>query len=255
MEQTFNLTILGAGTGVPLKNRHAPALVVQVGTTHILLDSGSGAAYQIARAGFNYYQFDHLFYSHYAHPDHINDLSELLFANKYFDPPRNRELNIYGPEGIKKFFKNLCALYPVLGNTDYPIRIHELQESTIAIENITITSKPLNHQHTACVGYRIEYVGKSLIYSGDTDYCESLIELARNGVVFVVECSFPDEHKVEGHLTPGEIGRIATLAEVKKVILTHLYPLCDQYDVVAQVSKKFSGEVIRAEDLMKVTIL
>lgn len=87
MERLFQLTILGSGTGVPLINRHAPGLVVQAGAAQILFDSGSGTAHQLARAGFKYYEFDHLFYSHYAHPDHINDLSEFIFANAYFDPP------------------------------------------------------------------------------------------------------------------------------------------------------------------------
>ena len=250
MQKKFNVTILGAGTGVPLGNRHAPGLVVQGENIQILLDSGSGAAYQIARAGFKYYQFDHLFYSHYAHPDHINDLAELIFANAYFDPPRNRELHIYGPKGIKSFLIKLIALYPVLSKVGYPIKAHELVEAKTVIDDMVIESRPLTHQQNACLGYRIEYGGKSLIYSGDTDYCESLIELARKGDVLVVECSFPDGYKVEGHLTPGEIGEIATQAEVKKVILTHLYPLCDQFDVVSQVKKKFSGEIIKAEDLM-----
>jgi len=254
MKKKFNVTILGAGTGVPLKNRQAPGLVVQTDKTLLLLDSGSGAAYQIAKAGFKYYRFDHLFYSHYAHPDHINDLAELIFANGCFDPPRSRELTIYGPKGIKSFFKKLTALYPVLEKVKYPIKIQELEQIQIMIDDIMIESRPLSHQQNSCLGYRIEYEGKSLIYSGDTDYCESLIDLARKGDLLVVECSFPDGYKVEGHLTPGEVGEIATRAEVKKVILTHLYPLCDQYDVVSQVKKKFSGEVIRAEDLMSVTI-
>ena len=59
---------------------------------------------------------------------------------------------------------------------------------------------------------------------------------------------------MEGHLTPAEIGQIATQAQVKKVILTHLYPQCDQVDVVSQVKEHFGGDVIRAEDLMQISI-
>ena len=75
-----------------------------------------------------------------------------------------------------------------------------------------------------------------------------------NGSFYVDGSVQPDGYKVEGHLTPFEVGEVARQAKVKKVILTHLYPLCDQYDVVCQVKKRFRGEVIRAEDLMKVTI-
>jgi ribonuclease BN (tRNA processing enzyme) len=245
---------MGTGTGVPLKNRQAPGLVVQAGDTHLLVDSGSGTAYQLARAGLHYYQFDHLLYSHFAHPDHINDLAELIFANNYFDLLRKTTLSIYGPKGIKNFLANLITLYPVLGNTPYPIRVHELEQDTISVNDVTIETKPLNHQQSACLGYRINYQGKIIIYSGDTDYCDALVTLAQHGDVLIVECSFPDDYKVDGHLTPAEIGQIATQAQVKKVILTHLYPLCDHVDVVSQVKKQFSGEVIRAEDLMHVSI-
>ena len=254
MEKHFKVTILGSGTGVPVKSRHAPGLAVAAGRTQILLDSGSGAAYQIARAGLKYYDFDHLFYSHYTHPDHINDLAELIFANAYFDPPRTRELNIYGPKGIRSFFERLVALYPVFGDVKYPIRIHELEKSHITLDDMTIESRPLDHKQSVNLGYRIEYEQKSLIFSGDTDYCKALIELARQGDLLIVECSAPDGFKVEGHLTPSEIGEIALRAGVKKVILTHLYPRCDQVDVVAQVRKIFDGEVIRAEDLMQIEI-
>ena len=216
MGTPFTLTFMGTGTGVPLKNRQAPGLVVQAGDTPLLLDSGSGTAYQLARAGLHYYQFDHLLYSHFAHPDHINDLAALIFGNSYFDPLRKTTLSIYGPKGIKIFLKNLFVLYPVLNNPPYPIAVHELEQDTISVNEVTIATRPLNHQQSACLGYRINYQGKSIIYSGDTDYCDALVTLAQHGDVLIVECSFPDGYKVDGHLTPAEIGQIAAQAQVKK---------------------------------------
>ncbi|WAC07748.1 MAG: MBL fold metallo-hydrolase [Thermodesulfobacteriota bacterium] len=254
MEKFFTVTFLGTGTGVPLKNRQAPGLVVQAGDTRLLLDSGSGTAYQLARAGFHYYQFDHLLYSHFAHPDHINDLAELIFANSYFDPVRKTTISVYGPKGIKNFLKNLFVLYPVLGNPPYPITVHELEQDTNSVNDVIMETKPLNHQQSPCLGYRIHYQGKSIIYSGDTDYCDALVTLAHKGDLLIVECSFPDGYKMDGHITPTEVGQIATQAQVKKVVLTHLYPPCEQVDVVSQVKEHFGGEVIRAEDLMQISI-
>jgi ribonuclease BN (tRNA processing enzyme) len=254
MNASMILTILGSGTGVPRADRSAPGLVVQAGETPVLMDSGSGSAYQLARAGIHYHQLDHLFYSHYAHPDHVNDLAELIFANNYFDPRRHEPLNVYGPPGMKDFYRRLVDLFPILGAVDFPVMVHELAHDCVTLGGLTIRTRPLSHQHVACVGYRLEHEGKSIIYSGDTDYCESLIDLAREGEVLVVECSFPDEHKVAGHLTSAEVGNIARRAGVKKVVLTHLYPLSDEVDVVAQVRAVFQGEVIKAEDLMQIFV-
>ncbi len=230
-------------------------MAVEAGETRILLDSGSGAAYQLAKAGLNYYEFDHLLYTHYAHPDHINDLPELIFANKYFDPRRTRELYIYGPHGIREFIEKLVHLYPVLSILDYPIKVYEMAESSMSVGEATILSKTLSHQGNACVGYRVEYKGKSIAYSGDTDYCDNLVSLALDADVFIVECSFPNEYKVKGHLVPKEITDIATQARVGKLVLTHLYPPCDTVDVVGQVTTEgFDGEVVKAKDLMRVVV-
>ena len=72
--------------------------------------------------------------------------------------------------------------------------------------------------------------------------------------MLILECSFPDEMKVEGHLTPSLAGRIARKAHCRRLILTHLYPLCDEYDILRQCRKEFAGEVIVAHDLLRVKI-
>jgi len=89
-----------------------------------------------------------------------------------------------------------------------------------------------------------------LTVSGDTDMSENLVALARGTDVLICECSMPDGSKISGHLTPSEAGISAQRAEAKKLVLTHFYPPCDDVDVVRQASKTFSGEIIRAEDLM-----
>jgi len=53
MEPPFTITFMGTGTGVPRKKRQATGLVVQAGDTRLMLDSGSGTAYQLSRAGFH----------------------------------------------------------------------------------------------------------------------------------------------------------------------------------------------------------
>lgn len=105
------------------------------------------------------------------------------------------------------------------------------------------------------VGYRIEFRdGKSIAISGDTDYCQNIIDLAFEVNLLVLECSFPDGKKVEGHLTPSLAGRIASESHCKKLLLTHLYPVCDQFDILEQFKQVYRGQIILAEDLMKIKI-
>jgi ribonuclease BN (tRNA processing enzyme) len=73
--------------------------------------------------------------------------------------------------------------------------------------------------------------GRTLAISGDTDYCRNLVELASEVDLLVLECSFPDEKKVEGHLIPSLVGRIGLESRCKKLLLTHFYPICDSEHV------------------------
>jgi ribonuclease BN (tRNA processing enzyme) len=73
-----------------------------------------------------------------------------------------------------------------------------------ASEDLLIRSWPVAHI-AGSIGYRVETPGgSSVAYSGDTDLCEGLVELARGADLFLCECSLPDEMKVEGHLSLAE---------------------------------------------------
>ena len=56
-----------------------------------------------------------------------------------------------------------------------------------------------------------------MVYSGDTDYCDSIVKLARDCDVLILECSFPEGMHCEGHLTPDLAGRIAAEANCKQL--------------------------------------
>ena len=250
----MQLIILGSGVGAPSSKRSAPGFCVLGKDKPILLDSGSGVAYQLPRAGLDYRKIDHIFYTHVDHPDHVNDLPEIIFAYKYDYPGRERTLNIAGPKGMKKFYTNLKRLYPIIADTPFPLIIEEVEENQIKFDDILVESRPLSHQAVKSVGYRVEFQGKSIVYSGDTDYCENLVTLSRECDLLVSECSFPDELKSAGHLTPSLAGRAARESGAKKLILIHLYPICEEFDILEQARKEYQGEIIVGEDLMKIDV-
>jgi ribonuclease BN (tRNA processing enzyme) len=55
---------------------------------------------------------------------------------------------------------------------------------------------------------------------------------------------------VPGHLTPSLAGSIASKAKAKRLVLTHLYPPCDEVDIVKQARSTYKGPIVKAEDLM-----
>jgi ribonuclease BN (tRNA processing enzyme) len=248
------LIIIGSGTGIPSLRRGSPGVVVLSGSTKLLIDSGPGVLRKMLEVGITYQDIDILLYTH-IHPDHVSDLVHVLFACNYAELPREKELLCVGGFGFKSYFEKLRNLYGSwIEPQSYRLTIKEISEEPLFYRDLRILSKPMAHI-SGSVGYRIEIKdGKSTAISGDTDYCQNIIDLASEVDLLVLECSFPDGKKVEGHLTPSLSGRIALESGCKQLILTHLYPVCDQFDILGQCKKIYQGQIIMGEDLMRIKI-
>lgn len=250
----MQLIIIGSGTGAVQPHRGPAGYILKRDHQTFLLDGGAGTIKKCLEAGISYKVIDKIFYTH-LHPDHTLDLITFLFATKHTPGfKRTKKLEIYGPSGFLKFYKQVTALFGAgLTEATYRIQIQELEEGMVQIDGWQVEVKKMQHTENA-IGYRFEMDGKVLVYSGDTDYGREIIELAAAADVLVLECSFPDQMKVAGHLTPTEAGKIAAAANVKKLILTHLYPPCDAEDILTPCQRQFSGTTVIAEDLMRVDI-
>ncbi len=163
--------------------------------------------------------------------------------------------NVSGGPGFFEYFEKLDTLYgPWIKPKSYQLTIRDMPQNPIYFDGVKISSKSLAHL-PGSVGYRFELTDrKSLVISGDTDYCQNIVDLSVETDLLVLECSFPDGKKVEGHLTPSLAGRIGKESNCKKLLLTHLYPQCDQLDILSQCRQVFNGEIVVADDLMSITI-
>ena len=246
--------VIGSGTGIPSLRRGSPGLLVLAGNARILIDSGPGSLRSMLELGITYLDMDLILYTH-LHPDHVADLIAILFASKYGDLPREKDLLCAGGAGFKSYFEKLKSLYGSwIESKSYQLTIRELLIDPLLYQGIKVLAKPMAHLSSS-VGYRIQFEdGKSVAISGDTDYCKNLVELGYQVDLLVLECSFPDGKKVEGHLTPSLAGRIALESRCKKLLLTHLYPVCDQFDIVNQCRQTYDGNIILGEDLMRIPI-
>lgn len=248
----MKLHVLGSGTCMPYLRRGSSGYSLILSKSKLLFDCGNGTTWKLGKIGINYLDIDHIFISHF-HPDHTADLIPFLFANKYSQGlKREKPLTIWGAFGLNDFFSSLKGAYN--GWIDFEqLKINEIQEDTIEFEDFLIKTCRANHIESS-IAYRIEADGKSLVYTGDTDYTEDIIGLAHRADALIIECSTPDELKLPGHLTPSEAGKIGKCAKVKRLILTHMYPVCDKSDIKSKIMDQFDEELIISEDLMEINI-
>jgi ribonuclease BN (tRNA processing enzyme) len=252
------VTILGSGTCVPSLTRSSCALLWQSSNSNVLFDSGAGTLHRLLQAGVTIFELTHVCYSHF-HPDHIGELVPLLFATKYPDGSRRRfPLSICAGKGFTRFYDGLRAVFGSwIELPPAQLSVFEFKgdgPDTRTFEDFTLHTLPVAHNPES-LAYRVtDEDGRSLVYSGDSDYCENLVEIARNADVLVCEAALPDELKVEGHLTPSGAGEIAARAGVKQLVLTHFYPECDQFDIEGQCRKTWKGPLTLARDLMTIEL-
>jgi len=251
----MELIVLGSGTGVPYLRRGSPALAVKAAGRLLLLDLGSGALRALLRHGLNFNQVDVIALTH-LHPDHIGDLVGFLFATHYsLGYTRREPFRLLAARGFGEFYRRLQGVFGAW--VAPPSGLMVLEELSpdgpdqVTWEGLAIKSAPTNHIEGS-LAYRVEADGRALVYSGDTDESDSLVALAQGADLLVLEAAMPA--KVPGHLTPEEAGRLAAQAGVPRLLLTHFYPPCDEVDVTALAAREFPGEILKAEDGLKITV-
>jgi ribonuclease BN (tRNA processing enzyme) len=128
--------------------------------------------------------------------------------------------------------------------------------------------------------YRFDAPDRSLVFTGDTGPSDAVVAMAKGADLLVSEITgsldnykeqqikngrwqamTPEQqagalrHMAEEHLQPEEVGKMATRARVKAVLLTHLpatgNPKEDYKRFADQVRKEFAGPVQVANDLME----
>ena len=251
----MKVTILGSGTCVPRLDRSACAVLVESGRLKMLFDLGPGTIHRLLAYGVTIFDVTHIFLSHF-HPDHCAELVPLIFASKYSGEKKRRDLlTVCAGRGLLKLYghlKDAFGNWIVLPEDLLAFRELDTQAGeTVDLGEVRVTARPVRHSPES-LAYRIdERNGLSAVYSGDTEVCDSLVELADRTDLFLCESAFPDELKGPGHMTPRLAGEIARKARAKRLVLTHLYPPCDKVDIAKQASAAYnSGPVIVAEDLM-----
>jgi ribonuclease BN (tRNA processing enzyme) len=250
------ITTVGTGTAAPRRARRQSCVTVEAGGELLVFDLGSGAVRGMLHAGLDPLAVDRIFFTHF-HPDHTVDVVPLLFAIKYgASEPRTAPLAITGPEPFHEFWTSITGVWGEWMIGDYPTEVSEIPHvcsSPIELPGCRLSWAPAEHRPES-ISYRLDGEDGAFVYTGDTEYSESVVELARGAHTLLIECSFPDESPVPGHLTPAGVARIANEAGVRRVVLTHIYPAAEDLDLASEVGRGYDGEIIVAEDGLKLDV-
>jgi ribonuclease BN (tRNA processing enzyme) len=277
------LILLGTGGGpTPKPNRAAPAQVIIVNDAAYVIDCGNGVARQMVLAGVPLSSLRAVFITH-QHSDHNADYGNLIWLA--WASTLTTKVNTYGPPPLK----DMTRLFLEMNDYDIKIRMadegraalaplvvpHEIRDGGPVMQdaNVRVTAALVDHGMVKpAFAYRFDCPDRSIVISGDTRPSENLVRLAHGADVLVHEVMYlpalerlsasePNATSLSTHLraahtTTEEVGRIATEAGVKTLVLSHFVPggppVIPDHVWFDAVRPYFSGRLIVGRDLMEI---
>jgi ribonuclease BN (tRNA processing enzyme) len=252
------VTVVGTGTASLRLRRRQSCVVVETGAQTLVFDLGFRAVGGMRRAGIHPSGVDHVFFTHF-HGDHTVDVVPFLFWRRFGARDMDRAtpwrpLSMSGPEPFFRLWRTRSWGKWLLGG--YPAEISELPRDhggSLDLPECNLTWAPSDHRPES-IAYRLDSDRGSFVYTGDTGYAESVVELACGADTVLIDCTFPDHRPFPGHLTPSGVARVASEAGVGRVVLTHISPQAERLDLVSEVARGYAGEVIVAEDGLRLDV-
>ncbi|MDH4065354.1 MAG: MBL fold metallo-hydrolase [Acidobacteriota bacterium] len=278
---TLQVTLLGTGNPRPNMERFGPSILVEAGAHRILIDAGRGSAQRLFEIGAREPLFgvEALFLTH-LHSDHVVGLPDLWLTSWVFG--RSRSLEVFGPPGTADMSGHLEQAFKWdvdMRSKDEGFPLEGVRLSAHDVppgvafdrDGLKVTSFAVDHGGviTPAYGYRVDYRGRSVAFSGDTKYFEPIVEHAKGVDVLVHEVISPEvelrraqvqgpraiERVISHHTSPEQAGTIFSRVKPRLAVYSHIVPSpTTAEDLIAPTRRTYDGPLAVGYDLMTIVI-
>ena len=219
----MRLTFLGSGDAFAGGGRFQACLHLADGDEPLLLDCGATTLVALRRTEIDPASIGFVALSH-LHGDHFAGLPWLILDGQF--SKRTRPLEIAGPPGVReRVERTFDALYPGAAEVEraFGTNFAEFSEQTACqLGPARITPFEVRHSSGApSYALRVEYGGKVIAYSGDTEWTDALLDVADGADLFVCECNFYDL-KAPGHMNYLTLAEKRPQINCDRIVLTHM---------------------------------
>ena len=283
------IVVLGAGTPTPTPARFGSSYVVELNGQHLMFDCGPAATHKLVKAGLWPTQIDHLFFTHH-HFDHDVDYPCFLLCRWDQGAGRENRLKVFGPTLTESITEKLIGesgafahdwkarvnhpvsqrVYVNRGGT-LPRRPPEVEARDVGPGKVCsgpdweVTAAPAEHVQPwlDSLAYRLETESGSIVFTGDTQPCDSVTELASGTDTLLCMCWDDQDVMDENGEHVGQCGttgaaKMARDAGVRRLVLVHMGPGLSGSEArgkaEADVQAVFPGEVVFSDELMSIPL-
>jgi ribonuclease BN (tRNA processing enzyme) len=248
-----------------------------------VIDTGYGATFKLVETKFPLPALRYTFITHH-HSDHNAEFGLLVY--NAWATGLQTPVDAYGPAGMKQLAQGFWDAYKFdietrIADEGRPdlrklVNIHEYTEGPVmAAGDAKVTAlRNLHPPITESFALKFEFPGKTVVFSGDTAYFPPLAAFAKGADILVHEVMYGpalDElvrrnpnaatlmaHLKASHTLTEDVGRIATDAGVKKLVLSHFVP-AEATGLTAEkwadaVRPTYKGDLVVAHDLMEIPL-
>ncbi|MCF2707142.1 MBL fold metallo-hydrolase [Arcanobacterium haemolyticum] len=249
----MRLTIIGCSGSMSGMESAASSYLLQCdddGRTHsIVVDFGPGAMGQLLKY-LDPAELDAIVFSH-MHTDHCADIVGMQVYRRWLPSGPLPRIDVYAPVDA------LVRTRQIGGDPEEETYAGEFNfqqiEAGQTIEIGPMVLEFFEAEHTVTsVGVRVSgpsdinlHEDVTFAYTGDTDLCDSEIEMARGVDLLLSEAALEDgRDEFRGvHMTGSRAGELAAKAGAKNLLLTHLQPWTDPENVRRYAEAIFDGPV------------
>ena len=284
----IRVTILGSGDPFVNKAQGSASVLIEVGNEErdfFFFDLGSGALANFNGLHLPVTATTKVFLSH-LHADHVGDMPTLVWS--LAKAGRRDPVEVWGPGGerpelgTRSYAQHLEAAHAWdmeslnghPGQSGAHTEVTEVPfETTSAVydrSGVQISSFPVIHILNGAVGYRLDYNGLSVVFSGDTRPSHTLVD-ACDGVDLLIHETFPSasvfaqkagvplafaEQVVNGvHTSPSAAGGVFRRVGARMSVMWHLaVDHATVGPVFTEMRSNYDGPVTIAQDLTTFTI-
>ena len=217
------LQFLGSGDAFGSGGRFQTCILLRGAGDMLLIDCGASSLIAMKRAGVNPSEIGIVLLTH-LHGDHFGGVPFLILDGQF--SRSDRPLIIAGPPGVQvRVEAAMEVLFPGSSRVAqrFALEFVELTAQTPQpVGPAVVAAFEVQHASGAPpYALRVEYGGKVVAYSGDTEWTETLIDAARGADVFICEAYY-FEKMIRYHLDYATLRRQRHRLECARVILTHM---------------------------------